>query len=57
MTASAEVIVVGAGHNGLIAAAYLARSGFDTLLIESRSSVGAVIVIWVLRLLTPGKKI
>ena len=37
---AAEVIVVGAGHNGLIAAAYLARSGFDTLLLEARSSVG-----------------
>ncbi len=40
MTGHAEVIVVGAGHNGLIAAAYLARAGFDTLLIESRASVG-----------------
>ncbi|MEO6652959.1 MAG: NAD(P)/FAD-dependent oxidoreductase [Ilumatobacteraceae bacterium] len=36
----AEIIVVGAGHNGLICAAYLARAGFDTLLVEARSSVG-----------------
>ena len=36
----AEVIVVGGGHNGLICAAYLARAGVDTLLLESRSSVG-----------------
>lgn len=36
----AEAIVVGAGHNGLIAAAYLARAGVDTLLVEARSSVG-----------------
>lgn len=36
----AEVIVVGGGHNGLICGAYLARSGVDTLLVESRSSVG-----------------
>ncbi|MDH3753121.1 MAG: NAD(P)/FAD-dependent oxidoreductase [Acidimicrobiia bacterium] len=36
----AEVIVVGGGHNGLICAAYLARAGIDTLLVESRDSVG-----------------
>jgi phytoene dehydrogenase-like protein len=36
----ADVIVVGAGHNGLICAAYLARSGIDTLLVEARTSVG-----------------
>ncbi len=37
---TAEVVVVGGGHNGLICAAYLARAGFDTLLVEARSSVG-----------------
>ena len=36
----ADVIVVGGGHNGLICAAYLARAGIDTLLIEARSEVG-----------------
>ena len=36
----AQVIVVGAGHNGLICAAYLARAGIDTLLVEARSEVG-----------------
>lgn len=35
-----EVIVVGGGHNGLICAAYLARAGVDTLLLEARPSVG-----------------
>lgn len=35
-----DAIVVGAGHNGLIAAAYLARAGMNTLLLEARSSVG-----------------
>ncbi len=38
--ADADVIVVGAGHNGLICACYLARAGFDTLLLESRPTVG-----------------
>ena len=35
-----EVIVVGGGHNGLICAAYLARQGIDTLLLEARDEVG-----------------
>ena len=33
-------IVVGAGHNGLICAAYLAKAGIPTLLVEARSDVG-----------------
>jgi phytoene dehydrogenase-like protein len=37
---STDVTVLGAGHNGLIAAAYLARSGLRTLLLEARDSVG-----------------
>jgi phytoene dehydrogenase-like protein len=35
-----EAIVIGAGHNGLICAAYLARAGLDTLLLEARDEVG-----------------
>ena len=35
-----DAIVIGAGHNGLVTAAYLARSGLSTLLIEARSDVG-----------------
>ncbi len=36
----AEVIVVGGGHNGMICAAYLARAGIDTLVLEARGQVG-----------------
>jgi len=36
----AEVLVVGGGHNGMIAAAYLARAGVDVLVLEARSDVG-----------------
>ncbi|MDE0653775.1 MAG: NAD(P)/FAD-dependent oxidoreductase [bacterium] len=36
----ADVAVLGAGHNGLIAAAYLARAGLQTLLLEARDTVG-----------------
>ncbi len=35
-----DAIVIGAGHNGLVTAAYLARSGMRTLLVEARSDVG-----------------
>ena len=33
-------IVIGAGHNGLICAAYLAQAGIDVLVVEARDSVG-----------------
>ena len=31
-----DAIIVGGGHNGLVAAAYLARSGARTLVLEAR---------------------
>lgn len=35
-----DAIVIGAGHNGLVTAAYLARAGVTTLLLEARADVG-----------------
>ncbi|MGH2468413.1 MAG: phytoene desaturase family protein [Candidatus Limnocylindrales bacterium] len=35
-----DAIVVGGGHNGLVAGAYLARAGLRTLILEQRPEVG-----------------
>jgi phytoene dehydrogenase-like protein len=35
-----DVVVVGAGHNALVTAAYLARAGLNTLVLERRERVG-----------------
>jgi len=40
MAASFDAIVIGGGHNGLVAAAYLARSGARTLVLEARDTIG-----------------
>ena len=37
---SFDAIVVGAGHNGLTAAAYLARAGKSVLVLEARERLG-----------------
>lgn len=39
-----DAIVVGAGHNGLTAAAYLAKAGLSTLVLERREIVGGCCV-------------
>lgn len=44
MNHSYDAIVVGAGHNGLTAAAYLAKAGLRTLVVERREIVGGCCV-------------
>ncbi len=42
--ATYDVIVIGAGHNGLVAAAYLAKAGRRVLVLEQRDSIGGAAV-------------
>jgi phytoene dehydrogenase-like protein len=54
MPNSHDVIIIGAGHNGLVTAAYLARAGRKVLVLERRGLVGGACVteeIW------PGYKV
>ena len=44
MSDAFDVIIVGAGHNGLVTAAYLARAGRRVLVLESRELVGGCAV-------------
>ena len=39
-----DAIIIGAGHNGLVTAAYLARAGQKVLVLERRDLVGGASV-------------
>jgi phytoene dehydrogenase-like protein len=39
-----DIIIVGAGHNGLVTAAYLAKAGYKVLVLERRELVGGACV-------------
>jgi len=43
-SASLDVAIIGAGHNGLVAAAYLARAGLSVALFERREVIGGAAV-------------
>jgi len=44
MTNHYDTIIIGAGHNGLVAAAYLAKQGKKVLVLERRAIVGGSVV-------------
>src|ERR1700743_1229353 len=44
MSAHRDAIVIGGGHNGLVAAAYLAKQGLDTVVLERREVTGGAAV-------------
>src|SRR5215210_7020501 len=39
-----DAIIIGAGHNGLVTAAYLARAGRKVLVLERREVIGGCVV-------------
>ena len=39
-----DIIVVGAGHNGLTAASYMAKAGLDVLVLEKNEWIGGAAV-------------
>ncbi len=44
MKASYDVVILGAGHNGLVAASYLGRAGLSVLLLERNDYIGGATV-------------
>ncbi len=44
MTKTYDCVIIGAGHNGLVAAAYLAKQGKKVLVLERRAVVGGSVV-------------
>src|SRR6478609_10873733 len=39
-----DIVILGAGHNGLVAATYLARAGLSVLLLEKNDYIGGATV-------------
>src|SRR5581483_11811025 len=39
-----RIVIIGAGHNGLVAAYYLARAGFSPLVLERREMIGGAVI-------------
>jgi phytoene dehydrogenase-like protein len=44
MPAARDVVIIGAGHNGLVTAFYLAKAGFKPLVLERRDRVGGAAI-------------
>ncbi|MDX1619083.1 MAG: NAD(P)/FAD-dependent oxidoreductase [Balneolaceae bacterium] len=38
-----DIIVIGSGHNGLVAACYLAKAGYSVLVLERRDTIGGAV--------------
>jgi phytoene dehydrogenase-like protein len=53
MSNNYDALVIGGGHNGLVSAAYLARSGARTLVLEARGSLRVTRLSYVMSLMPP----
>ncbi|HEX9144338.1 MAG TPA: FAD-dependent oxidoreductase, partial [Candidatus Binatia bacterium] len=38
-----DAVIIGAGHNGLVAAAYLGKAGKKVLVLERRAGIGGIV--------------
>src|SRR4051794_14702577 len=41
---AADVLIIGAGHNGLVCGGYLARAGLDVLIVERSHRIGGACI-------------
>src|ERR1700747_1682249 len=44
MSNSRDIVVIGGGHNGLVAAFYLAKAGYKPIVLERRNQVGGAAI-------------
>ncbi|MGH9517777.1 MAG: phytoene desaturase family protein [Terriglobales bacterium] len=44
MSSSHDIVIIGAGHNGLVTAFYLAKAGYKPLVLERRNQVGGAAI-------------
>jgi phytoene dehydrogenase-like protein len=44
MPDSRDIVIIGGGHNGLVSAFYLAKAGFNPLVLERRNQVGGAAI-------------